>query len=965
MNKAFPGRRRGRPTAAPKQPLPSYSNNTTTVEETGIYWQDPNLLHPRQVANGQVQESSQDSSSLLPAAEKPARKFPGRRRPRPREGMMVKKAMDLSELLGMGGEKEESSVDERERGQGGEESVEESWESKASDQRQLLGEMSGRREKVGGGSKLREVVLRGKESPEDHTPEEEGMDEDARDDRFAGEESTFRSYEEFLNRDSPTKVQVKFGDSLNSSLLAPKKEYSSLFAQGAAQHQTRPTSQPPPVVQSTGKQPPQSSVQVVRTQRDEPPPSLTDQPPGILDRLTTNFWSALIRPTGPTEVLPETSRQPSTSITTRPNPQPKQDQPPSSQPTSSYPTTLRTRLRSRYGVLSASHPWTLAHMRTLHRMLNSATSGKSDSVIPTPSSTIHNQTSHSTLSTSTSTSSSSASTSTVSLSPHLNSLISSVQTSYSGNHSFVFTETHAQVIEAFMAILVPDAIVTAIVKGEIDGLGDSTARKLRGCGTTYINRGLVAYGTVPADARDKFGDTLGGFGSAAAPDVSSFTLTKNGSIQGTIFATPDRGWNTEGSIDYQARVHKFELSFNPTFDSIANATENLALDYQDTTLLFKDDQPTTGLDADYTIPASDGFPVLPAGKTSGNGTVPALDLEGLVLLRDGSYWISDEYGPYIYHFTREGQMTVAIRPPQSLVPYTDGQLAFTSGNPPVGSGLDEADDPDSGRANNHGFEGLAISTDERFLTAQLQEAAVQDGGTHATRQNNTRQLTYDVTFRNHPRLVAEYIVQHPGIFDPQEDKNPRATSISDIHYLSPHQFFTMTRDSGHGRGSGSNTPSTYRHIDIVNHRDATNILDQEGPAAISVAPNGYLLPNIVAEDYCPFIDFNNDTDLARFNLHNGGGSPYATELNEKWESIAIIPVPYGARGHGEKEFYIVSISDNDFITQNGYYDFGRKRYADASGEEVSTQVLVWQAHLPNYVARVYEEGWDEDLVVTK
>ena len=37
-------------------------------------------------------------------------------------------------------------------------------------------------------------------------------------------------------------------------------------------------------------------------------------------------------------------------------------------------------------------------------------------------------------------------------------------------------------------------------------------------------------------------------------------------------------------------------------------------------------------------------------------------------------------------------------------------MAFTSGNPPVGSGLDEADDPDSGRANNHGFEGLAIST---------------------------------------------------------------------------------------------------------------------------------------------------------------------------------------------------------------------------------------------------------------
>lgn len=188
--KAFPGRRRGRPTAAPKQPLPSHSNNTTTIEETGLYWQNPKLLHPRQATNGQ--ESSQDSSSLLPDAEKPARKFPGRRRPRPREGMMVKKAMDLSELLGMGGEKEESSVDEGERGQGGEESVDESYESKASDQRQLLGEMSVRREKVTGGSGLKEVVSHGQESSEDHTPGEEEMDDDVTDDRLAGEESTFR-----------------------------------------------------------------------------------------------------------------------------------------------------------------------------------------------------------------------------------------------------------------------------------------------------------------------------------------------------------------------------------------------------------------------------------------------------------------------------------------------------------------------------------------------------------------------------------------------------------------------------------------------------------------------------------------------------------------------------------------------------------------------------------------------------
>ncbi|KAI7490190.1 hypothetical protein KC351_g742 [Hortaea werneckii] len=481
--KAFPGRRRARPNAPPKKPLPSHSNDTTAVDDTGIYWQNPNLPHPCQATHGQAQESEQDSSSLLPAAEKPAGKFPGRRRPRPRDGMMVKKAMDLSELLGMGGEKEgESSLDEGPKAQGGEESVDESYESKASDQRQLLGEMSARGVKVGRGPGLREVVSHGQESFEDFTPEEEEVDDDATHDRFTGEESTFRSYEEFLNRESPTKVQVKFGDSLNSSLLAPKKEYSSLFSQGAAQRQTQPISQPPPVVPSTERQQPLSIAQQMRKQQEGPSLSLANAPQGILDRLTSNFWSALIRPTGPTEVLPETSRQPSTSTTTAPNPLPTQNnkrtpsQP--SQPNQSYPTTLRTRLRSRYGVLSASHPWTLAHMRTLHRMLNSATSGKSDSVIPGPTSSIY-RTSQS-FSNTTTTSTSSAPASAVALSPYLSSLVSHEQTSFSGKYVFVFTEIHAQVVEAFMAILVPDAIICAIEKGEIDGLGDSTARQLRG-----------------------------------------------------------------------------------------------------------------------------------------------------------------------------------------------------------------------------------------------------------------------------------------------------------------------------------------------------------------------------------------------------------------------------------------------------------------------------------------------------
>lgn len=45
------------------------------------------------------------------------------------------------------------------------------------------------------------------------------------------------------------------------------------------------------------------------------------------------------------------------------------------------------------------------------------------------------------------------------------------------------------------------------------------------------------------------------------------------------------------------------------------------------------------------------------------------------------------------------------------------------------------------------------------------------------------------------------------------------------------------------------------------------------------------------------------------------------------------------------------MSDNDYITQNGYYNFGKTKYSDGSGENVDTQILVWQVNLPNYVAQ--------------
>lgn len=61
-------------------------------------------------------------------------------------------------------------------------------------------------------------------------------------------------------------------------------------------------------------------------------------------------------------------------------------------------------------------------------------------------------------------------------------------------------------------------------------------------GKNYTYDSLAGFGLVPSNARDKFGDTLGGFGSAIAFDRKEWCKLPNGSYTGVMYALPDRGW---------------------------------------------------------------------------------------------------------------------------------------------------------------------------------------------------------------------------------------------------------------------------------------------------------------------------------------------------------------------------------------------------------------------------------------
>src|SRR5581483_454841 len=71
----------------------------------------------------------------------------------------------------------------------------------------------------------------------------------------------------------------------------------------------------------------------------------------------------------------------------------------------------------------------------------------------------------------------------------------------------------------------------------------------------------------------------------------------------------------------------------------------------------------TGADANST---ATNYPQSTSGS-AGKGH-RSLDPEGLTRAADGSFYVSDEYGPDIYHFDTSGHLLNVLVPPAAVVP---------------------------------------------------------------------------------------------------------------------------------------------------------------------------------------------------------------------------------------------------------------------------------------------------------
>ena len=250
---------------------------------------------------------------------------------------------------------------------------------------------------------------------------------------------------------------------------------------------------------------------------------------------------------------------------------------------------------------------------------------------------------------------------------------------------------------------------------------------------------LIANGTLTG-SRAGFYTDLSGLKGTLENGVAANLLGGLGSgiayVSGdTFLALPDRGPNAvpfnsdiDDTVTYINRFHTVKMNLK------ANAAGPLPFEItpelKSTTLLFNLTPLVYGSGVGlgvgsgapkqnnflehYFTGRSDNFN---PDKNSGDPQDARLDPESIRVSNDGlSVFISDEYGPYVYQFSRITGMRIrSFQLPQDFYVTTLSPMGNT-----------EIADNTVGRVANKGMEGLAITPDGRTLVGIVQNSLIQD-----------------------------------------------------------------------------------------------------------------------------------------------------------------------------------------------------------------------------------------------
>ena len=272
----------------------------------------------------------------------------------------------------------------------------------------------------------------------------------------------------------------------------------------------------------------------------------------------------------------------------------------------------------------------------------------------------------------------------------------------------------------------------------------------------------------------------GGFGS----EISPHPIEKN-----QFYALTDRGPNTtydvngdKGKIflvpNYTTKIGLFKLQEDGSIQKLKE-------------ILLKNPygKPITGLPNQH-FGATKEIAYDQNGKVLEQGTDECgLDAEGLVALNDGTFWVSDEYGPHIVHFNADGVEIDRINAyPKDSRRISGNLLPIEFAN----------------RRQNRGMEGLTITPDQKTLVGIMQ-STMSNPDVSVTKSDLVRIVMINLENKE----ISQYLYK-------QEIKGNSNTAIV---ALNDHQFLVAERDDDFYKDNSNAFKRVYK-IDV---KEATNL----------------------------------------------------------------------------------------------------------------------------------------------
>lgn len=414
-----------------------------------------------------------------------------------------------------------------------------------------------------------------------------------------------------------------------------------------------------------------------------------------------------------------------------------------------------------------------------------------------------------------------------------------------------------------------------------------TSSLLVGCN---LKTGNVSLNEVLGTVSFKNGKTLEfdtGFGSGAfryAGDPANvfYTVTDRGpnikcSDAGKLLDDADFcGDDTKGKIfptpDFTPTIYKMRIKYSHTTGHSYEILEKLPLK-------TASGQPVTGIVNPLTSTNTENGYGADGNKLPFNPN--GLDVEAIVKLSDGSFWLAEEYGPSLVHVSAAGNVI------ERIVPATLEQ-DLAAADYPVRGLLPEIYKK---RKLNRGAESIAVSPDEKFLYFSMQSPlANPDNGTYS-KSRNVRIMKLALESGKVTELVSEhvYVMDTPQTFanlnngegDLKDGKVRKQSDvkISEMVALDTDELVVLERIS--------KVTKLYR----INLASSSNILGSKFDQLETT-------PNLEAT-YAP--QSANITPVNKHLVFNSLTDTKKDELPKKVEGIAILD-----------DTNVVLINDNDF-----------------------------------------------------